>query len=44
VYLQAWLDKHFKNNERPEVVIFENENVLTPSALKQVGSAKVYLH
>ena len=33
---QAWLDTHFKNGDRAEIVIFQSENVLTPKALKEV--------
>ena len=32
---QAWLDAHFKNGDRAEIVIFQSENVLTPKALKE---------
>ena len=33
---QAWLDTHFKNKDRVEVAIFKTNNVLTPTALKEV--------
>jgi len=33
---QAWLDTHFKNKDRIEVVIFKASNVLTPKALQEV--------
>ena len=33
---QAWLDNHFKNSDRGEIVIFQSDNVLTPKALKEV--------
>jgi len=33
---QAWLDTHFKNGDRAEIVIFQSENVLTPKALKEM--------
>jgi len=35
---QAWLDAHFANKDRIEVAIFKTNNVLTPSALKQMLS------
>jgi hypothetical protein len=35
-HMQAWQDKLFKNNERAEMVLYENKNVLTPTALKEV--------
>ena len=34
---QAWVEKHFKKNSRPEIVIFQSENVLTPKSLKEVS-------
>jgi len=33
---QGWVEKHFKKNSRPEIVIFQSENVLTPKSLKQM--------
>jgi len=33
---QAWLDTHFANKDRVEVVIFKANNVLTPTALKEM--------
>jgi len=35
---QAWLDTHFKNKDRIEVVIFKASNVLTPKALQEMLS------
>ena len=35
-YQQAWVDRNFKKKERPELVIFQSDNVLTPRALKEV--------
>jgi len=35
---QAWLDTHFKNKDRVEVAIFKTNNVLTPTALKEMLS------
>ena len=37
---QAWVEKHFKKNSRPEIVIFQSENVLTPKSLKEVSFPK----
>merc|ERR1712226_303915 len=33
---QTWLDTHFKNKDRVEVAIFKTNNVLTPTALKEM--------
>ena len=30
------LEKHLKKNSRPEIVIFQSENVLSPKSLSQV--------
>ena len=30
------MDRNFKKKERPELVIFQSDNVLTPRALKEV--------
>ena len=38
--IQAWLDNNFKKNDRPELVIYQSDNVLTPQALKEVGYKK----
>ena len=38
--IQAWLDDNFKKNDRPELVIYQSDNVLTPQALKEVGYKK----
>ena len=37
---QAWVEKHFKKNSRPEIVIFQSENVLSPKSLKEVSFPK----
>jgi len=33
---QAWLDTHFKNQDRIEIAIFKTNNVLTPTGLKEM--------
>ena len=38
-HCQAWLDTHFKNQDRIEIAIFKTNNVLTPTALKEVNYA-----
>ena len=38
---QAWVEKHFKKNSRPEIVIFQSENVLTPKSLKEVRKCEI---
>ena len=40
LFIQAWLDDNFKKNDRPELVIYQSDNVLTPQALKEVGYKK----
>ena len=42
-HLQAWLDTHFKNKDRVEVAIFKTNNVLTPTALKEVRTMMMML-
>ena len=38
---QDWLDIYFKSNARDEIILFKNENVLTPESLKEVDKSKI---
>ena len=39
---EDWLDINFKSKSRDEIILFSNENVLTPESIKEVkGSAQI---
>ena len=33
---EDWLDSNFKSKSRDEIILFSNENVLTPESIKEV--------
>ena len=36
---EQWLQEHFKKNERAQILIVQNENVLTPASIIKVKQA-----
>lgn len=34
--LQDWLDQHFESQSRDEIMLFSNENILTPESIKEM--------
>ena len=39
---EDWLDSNFKSKSRDEIILFSNENVLTPESIKEVkGYAQI---
>ena len=36
VYFQDWLDEHFQSKSRDEIILFSNDNVLTPESIQEM--------
>ena len=38
---EDWLDINFKSKSRDEIILFSNENVLTPESMKEVRDTEI---
>lgn len=35
-FCQSWLEKHFESQSRDEIMLFSNENILTPESIREM--------
>ena len=40
---EDWLDSNFKSKSRDEIILFSNENVLTPDSIKEVKDVLYFI-